>query len=234
MNARIVKYNDKTYAVFGVRFNNTTLPVVLDFDDYKLIAKMGKVWKCNNYGSIYCSHTFDGVQKDVFMHYIIMNLKKTDTKAPILHINRINLDNRRDNIVHDTSDKNVNKNMKKKKRIIELPKNCGIDPNTLPTYVWYMNPDASHGDRFFVSIGDINWKTSSSKSVPLMEKLNQAKAYLNELKQTKPELFDDYSMNGDLNKIGNERLKEYYDIVHLADFKNVKKIIPNNTNKVLH
>ena len=67
----------------------------------------------------------------------------------------------------------------------------------------------------------------------LQEKLDQAKTFLKNLKENSPEFFNQYSMNGDLNKKGNELLEDYYNIVHLADYQNVKTHIPNNTPKIL-
>lgn len=235
---KLIKHKNKTYAVFGVDYDGHSLPVVVDHEDYKLIAKMGKSWHCNHSGSIYCFHSFNGKTKEVFLHDIIMNVKEGSPKKakepyPIIHINRINLDNRRDNLIYDSPDKPINKNMKKKKRTIKLPKECGINPNDIPTYIWYMKPDKDHGERFMVSIGDITWKTTSIKTVPLKDKLEQAKTYFKCLKKTHPQLFEDYSMNGDLNKDGKELYDDYYKIIYDADYKHVEKHIMNNTQKLL-
>jgi hypothetical protein len=238
MPSKMVTHNDKSYVVFGVKFDKYYLPVVVDSNDFKLLSKMGKVWKCNNNGSIYCSHSFNGITKDIFLHEVIMNIKQKDAndsviKAPMIHINRIKLDNRRNNIIYDTHDKDINKNQKKKKRTVELPNDSGIDPDELPTYVWYMKPDDTHGERFMVSIGDINWKTTSSKYVSLKNKLEEAKMYLRKLKEDNPNIFDEFSMNGDLNKEGKKLSDDYYDIIHNAGYNYIKKIINNNTVELI-
>jgi hypothetical protein len=124
--------------------------------------------------------------------------------------------------------------MKKKKRIIKLPENCGIHPDELPTYVWYVKPEGTHNERFVVKIGDLVWKTTSSNKMSLRYKLEEAKAYLRKLKEEHPELFQNYSMNGDYNKLGHELFESFYDIIYLAGFKHIKKItLPNLTNKII-
>ena len=53
-----------------------------------------------------------------------------------------------------------------------------------------MKPNGSHGDRFMVEIGDVKWKTTSSKKLSLKYKLEEAKLFLRQLKRESPELFE--------------------------------------------
>ena len=78
-----------------------------------------------------------------------------------------------------------------------------------------MKPNGNHGDRFVVELkglpdGDIEWKSTSSKSIPLLEKLNQAKAKLIEL----------YSIHNlhqeDENELKKKLAEEYNQILELA------------------
>lgn len=224
--------SDSKYTVMPIKYNNHTLPVLLDTIDYKKINGLNKNWKCNQNNAIYCTHTSNGVTKDIFLHELVMKLKTgKQLNKPIVHINRINLDNRRENLIYDLPNKDINKVMKKKKRIIDLPIESGILARELPTYVWYMKPDKTHGERFVVDIGDINWKTTSSKDVPLRDKLDEAKNYLKNLQKTKPNLFEDYSMNGDYTKLGKELLESYYNIIHKFGYKDIKKHIPDNKTR---
>ncbi len=226
-----VRYQNKYYAVVTVKYKEHVLPVVVDWDDINIIKKLDKKWKSNQYGFISCSHTCDDDTKEVFLHEIVVAMKmKSENKRrsdkPIVHINRIGLDNRRENLIYDEIDKEKNKNIKKKKRTITLPASSGIKPSEIPTYVWYMKPNGSHGDRFMIEVGDVQWKTTSSKKLSLRYKLEEAKKYLRELTKARGDLFEEYSMNGDYTKDGNELMETYYEIVHKAGFDNIKKEEP--------
>ncbi|QKF93925.1 hypothetical protein QKU48_gp0467 [Fadolivirus algeromassiliense] len=232
-NYKRVSYEGKDYAIFAINYKDTNVPAVLDWNDFIEIKKLNKNWRCNQNGFISCSHTLNGQTKDVHLHELVMILQNRDAgiKSPnksILHVNRVGLDNRRNNLIYDTVNKDLNKNLKKKKRTISLPKNCGIRPDEIPTYIWYMQPDSSHGERFMVNIGDINWKTSSSNNLSLRYKLEEAKMYLRNLLKTRADLMQEYSMNGDYTREGKELLHTYYDIVHHAGAKHIKRFIPEN------
>lgn len=223
MNYKHIKYDGNNYTVFKVIYQNHSLPVIVNFDDFKKIYKMNKKWKCNQNGFIYCTHTHKSISRDIYLHELIMVLNNKSADYPIIHINKIGLDNRFENLMYDEPNKDTNKNIKKKKRTVELPKNSGIDPDTIPTYIWYVKPDETHGDRFLVDIGDFRWKTTSSKDIPLKQKLEEAKSYLKNLLKDNSQLVEEYSMNGDFTKEGKELLSSYYDIIHLAGFKNIER-----------
>lgn len=229
-----IRFKNKNYAVLKIN-NNNTHPVVLDWDDFQKIRQINKNWKIDPNGFVSCIHTYNDKPKEVFLHGVIMALKlreenKTKLKKPIIHINKIISDNRKINLIYD--EKNIHKNTKKKIRTVELPEDCGINKDEIPTYVWYMKNDKNHGDRFVINIGDITWKTTSSKKYSLRYKLEEAKLFLRELKEKNPELFEENSMNGDLNSTGKELEKEYYKIISRAGFEN-KNIKSDNTQKLL-
>jgi hypothetical protein len=234
-----VRYKNKYYAVLSIKYRNIDLPVVIDWKDLDIVKKIKKKWKINQNGFVSCKHIYKNISKDIFFHELIMALKQGDTNEKtldksIIHLNKINLDNRRDNILYDIIDKERNKNLVKKKRTIILPKSSGINPNDIPTYVWYMKPNGSHGERFMVSIDDIKWKTTSSKKLTLNYKLEEAKKFLRELKKEQPYLFEEYSMNGDLTKDGENLMNSFYSIVEKAGYNHIKRYIPEkNTNKLL-
>ena len=237
-NYKVVRYKKKKYAVICVKYkprDQTTehLPGLIDYQDLDILVRIKKKWRCNKNKFISCSHTHNNVTKDVYLHEIIMALKQRDLgkeelEMSIVHINNIGLDNRRENLIYDTSKKNIKKNNKKKKRTITLPKDSGIEPDEIPTYVWFMNPDKTHGPRFMVSIGNVKWKTTSSRKYSLRYKLEEAKMYLRQLKEDRPELFDDYSMNGDYTKLGRKLMRSYYDIVHLANYEHIRRYTPQD------
>lgn len=233
-----VRYRNKYYAVIRINYKELDLPTVIDFEDLYKIKNLNKNWRCNKLGFISCIHTYNNETKEVFLHDIIMALKQKSLnekpqQKPILHINRIGLDNRKENLIYDTTLKDENKNLKKKKRTIELPIESGIDINEIPTYVWYMKPNGLHGERFMIDIGDVQWKTTSSKKLSLRYKLEEAKMFLRNLKQHRPDLFSNYSMNGDFTSNGKELLDGYYTIVHRAGFKHIKRYIPKDNTDLL-
>ena len=228
-----INYKQKDYIVFKMTFKGNNIPVILDLKDFNSIKKMNKKWRCNQNGFILCSHSHNGITKDVFLHELVMILKnkeekKKDQTKSIIHINRLGLDNRRENLIYDMLNKDINKNSKKKKRTLSLPKNSDINPKEIPTYIWYMRPDYSHGERFVVNIGDITWKTTSTRDLSLRYKLEEAKIFLKNLLRERPDLLEEYSMNGDFNKKGKTLLNSYYDIIYLAGYNNIKRYVPEN------
>jgi hypothetical protein len=228
-----VKYKNKTYAVISIKYKENNLPSVIDWNDLSIVKKLDKRWKSNKYGFISCSHTYNNETREVFLHELIMALKMKDGKMnrqgkPIIHINRIGLDNRRVNLIYDEVDKDHNKNIKKKRRTITLPTDSGINVDEIPTYVWYMKPNQSHGDRFMVHVGDVKWKTTSSKKLSIRYKLEEAKKYLRELMNSRNDLFEDYSMNGDKTREGNALMETYYNIIEKSGYDNIEKKNPTN------
>lgn len=229
MNYKQVSYNNQDYVILNINYKDTKLPVLLDLVDFQKIKKLNKKWKCNNNGFIFCQQN----NTDYYLHELVMSFKNKELgliqeNKPIIHINRVGLDNRRENLIYDTYDKDITKNAKKKKRTLVLPKKCGICPDNIPTYIWYMRPDSSHGERFMVNIGDINWKTTSTNELSLKYKLEEAKMFLRHLLRSRPDLYDEYSMNGDFNKEGIDLINSYYQIVHNNGYNHIKKVIPQN------
>lgn len=239
MDYKKISYKKNKYAVVNINHNNIDYPLVLDWVDFKAIKKLNKKWKYGPSTFVSCYHLYQGTTKEVFIHDLTMALKnKAENnerqKKPIVHLNKIGLDNRRENIIYDVQNKTHNKNIKKKKRTIDFPKDSGVTPEELPTYVWYLKPNGTHGERFMVKVGDVVWKTTASKKLSLRYKLEEAKKYLRELKKTRNEIFDNYSMNGDFTKKGSNLLNEYYDIVEKAKYNNIIKVIKNkSTDKFL-
>jgi len=215
-----IKYKNKVYIIIELLYKNNILPILIDNKYLKDIQNLNKKWYCNKNGFISCRHNFNEKKHVVYLHEIIMSLNKKDNikNLAIQHINRISLDNRISNLKY-VEDMNIN--YKKKKRTVALPKNCGIDPNEIPTYIWYLRENGSHGDRFTVEISNIKWKTTSSKKVSLRYKLEEAKKFLRDLKKKNSNLFNEHSMNGEFNKIGKNRRKEYIDIIKLGGYNNI-------------
>ena len=231
-----VTYKNKHYAVIETNFNNIPIPHIIDWKHLRTIKNLDKKWTVHNNGFISCKHHYDGKLRQVYLHEIIISLKHKKEKdsfknVPIIHINRVGLDNRESNIKYQ---ENTKINYKKKKRTIKLPKEANIDPDEIPTYIWYMKENGSHGCRFSVEVGDIKWKTTSSKKVSIKYKLEEAKKYLRNLKKNNPLLFDTNCMNGEFTYEGKNRLKEFYEIIHKIGYEYISEETTNNlTDKFL-
>jgi hypothetical protein len=217
-NYKHIKYKNKDYAIIDIKHNCFNYPILLDWADFIHIKKLNVKWRYISKGYVSCLYKKDGHVKELFMHEIVMKLhnKIDPINKSITHINRIGLDNR------------------KKKRIIKLPHNCGINADDIPTYIWYIKKDDTHGDRFMVNINGYKWKTTSSKQYSTRYKLEEAKAFVRELLRRQPELFQNISMNGDYNKNGKDLAISFYDIIYIAGYMNIKKDVSDkNTNNLL-
>ena len=223
-----IKYNKNDYAVIELKYKNNVLPMIIDWKYLKKIKDLNKKWKCQKNGFVLCTHRYNSKLQNVYIHELIMSFKnsKINIKSPIIHINRVGLDNRESNLKYLN---NCKINYKKKKRTVKLPEGCNIEPNEIPTYIWYLKENGSHGSRFSVEVGDVKWKTTSSKRLSLRYKLEEAKKFLRELKKKNPNLFNKNSMNGEFNIKGKKKLKEYYNIIIKAGYDN---IMLENTNNL--
>ena len=129
--------------------------------------------------------TIDGSRKMLYLHNFVMNRLTFPGKGAtetVDHINRNGFDNRKSNLrVVTQSRQNVNKMAKPRTCI--LPDGCGITPDDIPRHVWYIKANGLHGDRFGIDLKteNVKWKTTSSKSVTLQDKLKHAKDKLAEL-----------------------------------------------------
>jgi hypothetical protein len=226
-----VTYKNKPYVVFSMK-KNINIPIVLDKNIFDFIKKEKRHYYINDNLMVYTRINLDGNNKmvDIYLHEIVMKLKNKSCKlTPILHINKMNFDNRLNNLMFDTIDKKCTKNLHKKERIIDLS-HKNINVRDIPSFVWYLNEDDTHGDRFIVDLGLIKWKSTSSRKLSLRYKLEEIKKYLRLHREIYPEIFRDYSMNGDLNKQGEILKKEYYDIIKLAGFNYTYKDTQNTSD----
>jgi hypothetical protein len=233
-----LEYHKNRYTVATLKSSNVIVPILLDREIYKTVRKLNKKWYINDKNHVYCIHSGrEGSSYAVYLHEVVIKLSKnadmnTIRKRPIIHINNIHFDNRIENLQFDTPNKDHSKNMKKKSRIIDLSEH-GIDVDNLPTYMWYLKPDTSHGDRFTIEIpGQIQWRSTASKKVSLKYKLEESKKYLRHIKQTRPDIFDSYSMNGDMTTMGVRLYKEYNIMIRKAGFT-MDDIPNNNTDEFL-
>jgi hypothetical protein len=184
-------YNEKAYVIGIVIHNTFPLKFVIDEDDYEKV-KTRHWYAVTNGKYIGTSIVIEGKKKVLYLHNLIMNKLTFEGKGStetVDHINRNGLDNRKENLrILTQSQQNLNQSQKQRKCI--LPEDCGLTPEDLPKHIWYIKPNGLHGDRFGIDLKteNVKWKTSSSKLLPLSEKLKQAKEKLEEFYITYPYL----------------------------------------------
>ena len=231
-------YNVNDIIVINMPYKGNNLPVIVDKNIFDFIGKDYDFY-INDALAVYSRIKTNDGYIDIPLHEIVMKyneknkIEQNNSNPPIIHVNRINLDNRYENLMYDTSDKEITKNLEKKERIINL-KGGGIDANNLPSFVWYLKPDSSHGERFMVKLDRINWKSPSSKELSLRYKLEATKKFLRNKIKENPLLLKKFSLNGDLNDVGFKLRKSYYDLIHQVKNGKYKKYQMKENNSTLH
>lgn len=189
-----VSYDGKDYIVGSVIKNNLKIWHVFDYDEYDKINKY--IWHSSSNSYIGTVVYHDNKKKELYLHNLIMNRELFGGKGQaetVDHINRNGLDNRKENL-RILSQSYQNLNQRKKTRNIELPDDSELSPDDIPKHIWYMKANGGHGDRFVIEFKtkEFEWKSTSSKKVPLKDKLQQATTRLTELYKEYPELHPDY------------------------------------------
>ena len=192
---RFVTHNNKEYGVGLIQHNGADIEFVFDKEDFEKVER--RPWHLSSGKYIGSTYYLDGgVKLELYLHNFVMNRLAFNGKGPkesIDHINRNGLDNRKENLRLITQSQQNIHQIKKKRNVI-LPENCGINPNDIPKHVWYVRAQGQHGDRFAIELKTENvcWKTTSSKTVPIQQKLEQAKLKLVELYEQYPHLNPSY------------------------------------------
>jgi hypothetical protein len=192
---RFVTHNTKEYGIGIIQHNGSDVQFVFDKEDFEKVEK--RPWHVSS--GKYIGSTFyldGGVKLELYLHNLIMNHNAFNGKGPkqsIDHINRNGLDNRKENLRLITQSQQNIHQIKKKRNVI-LPEGCPIKPDEIPKHIWYVRAQGQHGDRFAIEFKTegICWKTTSSKAVSLQQKLEQAKAKLEELYERYPQLNPTY------------------------------------------
>ena len=236
INYKDVKYDNKNYTIFEIKRKKDHSGLVVIDDD---ISK--KVF-CRKWHFItedrYVSSTYytkirefgkkeeTNIKCEIYLHNFVMGIMSSLGKGAtetIDHINRIPTDNRKENLRLATQSQQ-NYNQKKKKRTIELPKDCGIDPNDIPRRVSYYKEKNKFGDFFEVDIKNLpdgtsfRKKTTKSKEVSLKCKLEEAKKYINEINKKYDNFLDKTNMFQDYSDKSIELIKSYNEIIKLSGF----------------
>ena len=199
-------FNNNKYAIIKIPYKLSVVPIVLNKEIFDKINDKNRKWNITNTGNIYTRIK----NNNIFLHEIVYILKYGKNKYPLIHINKIPLDNRIENLIEDKPNKNILKNLNKKTRTIELN---NIDANKIPSFIWYMKNDGNHGERFQIKLGSINWKCTSCSELSLRYKLEETKKYLRQYKEINNHEFLKNSMNSDLNLNGIILKKDFYNIL---------------------
>lgn len=209
-NYTLVNYKDKRYIVAKT---NNKVPFIFNYDILEKLPNSNFFLR-NNYVS--CKNN----NKEEYLHHIV----KPFTDVSIDHINQIKQDNRRQNLRY-ANQSIQNQNQSKRKRVVNLPENCGINPQNIPTFIWYIKDDGRHGDRWMVEIKDkYIWKTTSTKDLSTKCKFELAKKHLRNLIITRPELFIERCINGKLGENAQQLKKEFIEILKLARYEYKEEI----------
>jgi hypothetical protein len=212
-----IEYNNIKYIVGKLYKKDMPIKFIFDKDDEEKVKS--RFWHCTSAGYISSSQYIDGKERQLLLHRLVMNKLDFPGKGAtesVDHINRNPLDNRKENLrIISQTEQNLNQK-KKPRNIVELPENCGIEPNEIPRHIWYVKPNGAHGDRFAIELKTENlvWKTTSSKKLSLKEKLNQAKEKLEQLYIQYPYLNPD--MNENTIK-AQELCKSFDEIIVLSE-----------------
>jgi hypothetical protein len=224
-DASNIKYNNKDYIIIRIPHKQKIIPLLLDKNVYDKIKNNNNNWTLGNNGILYTM--IDG--KSLFLHEIVYLLNNKKLHYPIIHLNKIPLDNRIENLIEDKQNKEIKKNLNKKARTIQL-KNIEVDK--IPSFIWYMKNDGDHGERFQIKLGTINWKCTSCDKLSLRYKLEETKKYLRQYKEKNSREFLENSMNSDLNEYGIKLKKEFYEILKKNNMNYIYNI-ENNTDILL-
>lgn len=175
-----IEIDGNMYVKGTIYHKNEPLDFIIDKEDEEKIRS--RHWYATTNGSyIGCHVTINNSKKILYLHNFVMD--KLDfpgkgAKETVDHINRNGLDNRKCNL-RIISQTLQNINQKKKARTAVLPE--GI--SDLPKHICYIKPCGNHGDRFSVELRSekIVRKTTSSKTVSIQDKLQQALKIRDEL-----------------------------------------------------
>ena len=183
-----ITYHGWEYTIIKIQNYDSYVYGVIDRDDFPKVKEYS--WHVTS--NAYLSYTtrVDGKYKAVYLHNIVMDRLDHPGKGAtetIDHINRNGLDNRKENLRLITQSQQ-NFNQKRKGRSAELP--TGLKAEDIPKHIWYIKPNGHHGERFGIDFKteDIKWKTTSSKTVSLEDKLKAAKEQLQEYYKVYPHL----------------------------------------------
>lgn len=184
----IIQYKNENFAIITIQHKKNDIKFVVDYSLLECV--MHKVWHLSSGKYIATNfHQADGSIKEVYLHNYLKYGTLENDKTHIIHINHNPLDNRLENL-RAVDPAQYHQSKSKRKRTIVLPVDCGFLSDDIPTYISYMKANGEHGDRFAIEIPRLNIfkKLSSSKKIPLKDKLEEAKNLLTEIYNENPDI----------------------------------------------
>jgi hypothetical protein len=211
--------SDVEYLIGSVQYKGTTIKFICDISEEELVKS--KHWHVvtGQYIGYNYLDSETNKKKVVYLHNLLMDRNEFNGRGQqetVDHINGIGFDNRRENL-RIVSQSMQNRNTKNRERKTHrLPSDiCASD---IPRNIWYMPAHDHHGDRFVVEfkgipgVGNVEIKTTSSKTVSIHDKLRDAIKIRDEYIENNPCLIE-FSRNSETS----ERLRnEYLQICNLS------------------
>lgn len=237
INHEIVEYNDKQYIVAYTPFKDEHILFVFDADDKDKVCYNSWFFQNQDNGGYLRKDYIDseGIKKPLYLHNLVMNKLTFEGKGQqetVDHINRVGVDNRKENLRMVTSQTAQNFNTKKRERKVKLPEGCDITPDMIPRNVWYIHPHGKHGEGFSIEIkgvktlneGQFTWKSTRSTKVSLKVKLQETKLKLQEIINNNPELKDLSDLANEDRR--NELIQSFNAILEKSNYP--KEVIKSN------
>lgn len=224
---KIVTYNNKKYFVGKITKIGTDHLFVTncEFKDNIIYNQ----WLLGSTGYVCVYVYIDGTRHTMQLHNYVMGKYTFDGQGqPYVydHNNHIPTDNRKENLRLYSVTENVS-NQTKRKRTLDLPENCGIKAEEIPTGVWFAKErtikNKKHGAHFTIEIKEnskeiVGWRSASTVELSLKFKLEQTKKYLRLLKESKPKIFQKHNIECELNDDAVKLAKEYNEIIKLSKY----------------
>lgn len=193
---QLIKHNKHKYAVI-----NLGMPVVVDVHNIHYFQDH----------TVYLSDDQPVYAHKGKMIFLVDEIIENEDDENIYFINGIPYDLREDNITFD-------KPIKKWPRKIELPEELDIDPNDIPSYVYYKPPYGKNSDYFKLQIGDLSFDSAKGKDIPIKCKLEEIKTYLRNLRESDPDLFAKYLIDKNITDDEKEQIETYNAIIQKAGY----------------
>lgn len=222
-----VTIDGNQYTVYKLPYNDSYVIFVTDFD--KKNDVITKNWHRSSDGYIASTYYENNKKKELYLHnYIAGNLEINGRgqQSSISHINRVHTDNRSINLI------NIKGNKEKKDRTYNPRyEQAGINVDLIPTGISYAKPSGNFGEYFTLDItlpdgSRYRPKSTKSKHVSLIRKLEESKKTLLEYYGTNPQYFANRNIRYQFSDQDIKLIKEYNQIIESSglDTKNISKI----------